>query len=405
MDVDALPYLQGINLGDLPMATAFWKQEEEVEEPSHLVGFAYQLVLSALLKKRDAQKMEELITQLEKDAPYELLLPWPLHYKMVIDGWSARITEEHSQSHRAIGFHCEELLQRMEKRHFENDALKPISLAAFERVLWIHMKCQHPAERLLAHVMALLEDEKITRSEHLLTGCWNHCLRAYLDRGEPEGTLTLWYRMQNMDVPPNGTTYDIVLKALSQSKQVDAALSAQRILTTLKESDLATATHYTSVLVALFRSSKKGAAASAQALLKELEEAYDATGKEELRPSESIYNAVITAWGRSGQHDAAVEAERVLERMKERSKVDHRCPAPGVITCTAMLDALSRQGNSQAAEKAQSMLEIMDNPQQMSHIRHDSFGAQWIEGYSRTCHGYLNCLLLAYKESDYSELF
>jgi pentatricopeptide repeat protein len=409
VNVDALAYLQEITLGDLPMAISFWKQHKgELADPSHLVGIAYQSVLSKLLRNKDAQKMEDLITRLEKDAPNELLLPWPQHYKMVIEGWSNTIsTAGNSQAHTALGSHCEELLQRMEKRHFENDALTPISLAAYERVLWIYMKGQeHPAERLLAHVMALLEEKKITRAEPLLTDCWNHCLHAYLYREEPEGTLKLWHRMQSMDITPNGITHNIVLTALSQSTHLDAARYAQHILTALKESDMASESHYASVLVALSRSSEKGAATSAQALLEELEQAYDATRKEELRPSAIIYNAVISAWGRSRQHDAAVKAERVMERMKERANVDQRCPAPSVITYTAVLDALSRQGNSQAAEKAESMLfKTMENPQQMSYT---CVMSAWARSGSNDAPervmAIYNRLLLAYKESDCSEL-
>lgn len=453
VDLDAaLTLLQEMSHTDWPRAIAYWKQQEEVlemKQPTHLVGIAYTSVLSKLLALKDAKQMDALLTRLEKDDPNHEL-PWPHHYKMTIEGWSKTILDkpetvldlhweellhsskeerhvENDDSVKQIGLHCEELLRRMEARHLNNEhnSVKQISLETYERVLRMYMKCQHPAEHLLAHVMALVEANKIPRSERHLTACWNHCLKAYFYQDQPDSTLKLWHRMQSRNVTSDSVTYAFVLLALSRrttQQQPDSARYAQHILTLLqKESDnnnnniMATATHYGAVLVALSRSSgAKGYeadAVSAHALLKELEQAYDETENDQLQPTAIMYNAVITGWGRSGRHDAAI---KVLERMKKRCRADQkRCPAPNVMTYNAVLDALSRQCTCEAAEKAESLLlkemmmmeEWCIRPRQVSYT---SVMSAWVRSGSpdapeRVMNIYTR-LLAAYKESGHSML-
>ena len=391
-DDEAMELLEQMNsfLSELSRATSYQESQAPLEEtPAQLVGIAYQSVLSKLLRHpkydvtsriKTAQQMDSLLAQLEKTEGVGL--PWPQHYEMTIDAWSKTVLEKVKKGETQLqpGSHCEDLLRRMEERHLRH-SFKKCSLKAYERVLWTHFLCRHPAERLLAHMMALLDDypNAMARSESHLTAAWNHVLKAYFDNDEQDRTLRLWHRMQSLSVTPDIVTYDTVLKALSRSTQPNAAAQAYEILNKLIENNengastvAPTATHYASVIIAWSRSPEEEAAAKAQLLLEQLEDAYLMGMQLELKPTTSIYNAVITAWARSSHPEAAIKAEQLLLRMTERSITVKDPPKPDVISYNCVIDALSRQRSVKSAKKADALLlelESDDNhiqPQQVS---------------------------------------
>ena len=352
---------EGLDRKNFASATAYWEEIRMGASPSHFVGSAYQSVLS-MSWQNAPDEMDALHTQLEKFPP-ESGLPWPQHYAITIEAFSSASVDKDDHTLREVASRCEDLLRRMEVRHLAGNSYDKMSLAAYERVLWMYARGRQPAERLLAHVMSLLEEhaDRVVVVDGVLTAAWNHVLRAYHLTRQPEKVMRLWQRMKARNVQSNNVTAEMVLRAISCMKRSDAARQAELFLRSISDHDIEiTAAHYEVAVVAWSRSSEKGAAAAAQALLWELERLYDAADqrRDKLRPTVSMYNAVITAWARCRNHAAA---KQVLERMMERAKDDKDCPTPDAVSLNAILDGLSRERSRTAARKAEDLLATMES--------------------------------------------
>lgn len=371
---DALALLQkGLSktssVGVLKTTHLYWEehmqQDDAKSSPAHLVGIAYQAVLSKLSKEKAPQQMHALLTQLE-DFSSANALPWPQHYAMTVDAWSNTCTnDKDDEVILATASRCEELLKRMEERQFSTNSDKMISFGSYERVLWMYGRVREPAERLLAHVMNLLEkypDKLIVSDDTTLTAAWNHVLKAFHLTNRHDKVLRLWQRMDTMNVKSDSITTEVVLKALSHTRQQDAPELAEQVLRIMNDNER-TAAHYEAAVVTWSRSKKRGAAASAQALLEELEQLYDNAVERlhELRPTVSIYNSVIAAHARRKNQAAA---QQVLDHMLERAKNDDYCPLPNSDSFAVILDGLSRQRSRTAAAKAEELLASMESSEE-----------------------------------------
>lgn len=363
---------EGINTKECLLACLYWneclqQEEQDALSATHLVARAYQAVLSKLGKLKQPAHMDALLLRLES---LSLDLPWPRHYAMTIQAWSDTCTNNVEDSViLETARHCEELLQRMEERS-DSSTILP-SLDTYERVLWIFARVRYPAEYLLAHVMNLVQQQKVTIFEPAtLTAAWNHVIKSFHLTERPDKVVRLWQRMKEMNVMADATTMTLVLRALS--RQPDAARQAEDLLDNdMPEPVEKTAAHYEAVVVAWSRSSEQGAAARAQALLEELEELYgscvgDSRRRDELRPTVQIYNAVITAHARRKNQAAA---QQVLSHMLERANVDPECPLPDSVTFAAILDGLSRQRSKTAARKAEDFLAFMESSESVRPVQ------------------------------------
>ena len=360
---------------DLIFGAMYWEEylkDGRSLSPDHLVGRAYKRVLRRMWIKKEAAPMDELLTWLEDYSP-DSGLPWPQHYKMTIEAWGHTCTNDKDDSFiLQTASRCEDLLRRMEQRHSAADSDDKLNLSVYERVLWMYARVRHPAEHLLAHLMNVLEQhaDKVKLPEPTLTEAWNHVLKSFHLSERPDKVLQLWERMKAMNVRQNGTTLQVVLKALSNSREPNAAKQAEHVLRNMDSEK--SAAHYEPVIVAWCRSSDRGAVALAQTLLGELEELYDAAHerREKLRPTIAMYNAVISAYARRRNQSAA---EKVLAHMKERASVDSDCPLPDSVSFAILLDGLSRQESKTAARKAEELLSSMESssygfrPQQSSY--------------------------------------
>lgn len=365
---DAVMMLQEelMNRGNFTVANLYWDEylrQKDLPSPNHLVGRAYQAVFAKLVKaKGQERQMDMLLSRLEKTFYPDQGLPWPRHYAMTIQAWSDTCTNNKSDDEiLETASHCEELLHRMEERHVKSADMK-LDLAIYERVLRMYARVREPAERLLAHLMSLVNEyDTVTISEPMLTTAWNHVLKSWYLSGKHDEVLRLWQRMQDTNVILDGTTVTLVLKALSRMRHADAAMQAQHVLRNMPDHVERTSAHYEAVVVAFSRSADRDATKYAQALLEELEQLYDTAAskrRDELRPTTSIYNAIIAAHARR-KNEAA--ANQVLDHMIERATLDKDCPLPDQTSFATILDGLSRQRRKTAAQKAEDLLAAMES--------------------------------------------
>lgn len=363
-----------IHQRELVVAAMYWEEYmkgDRSSSPAYLVGRASQSVLYRMWESKEAVQMDELLVWLEEYSP-DSGLPWPQHYTMTIEAWGHTCTNDRDESFiLQAASRCEELLRHMEERHFAADSDKPLNLRMYKQVLWMYSRAKRPAEYLLAHVMNLLDQhaDKVTIPEPTLTEAWNHVLESFRLSERPDKVLQLWERMKGMNIQQNDSTLHVVLKALSRSLQPNAAQQAEYVFRNMDTEK--SAAHFEPVIMAWCRSSDQDAIASAQALLVELEELYDAAEerREKLRPTISMYNAIISAFARRRKQEAA---EKVLDHMMKRADVDNDCPLPDSVSFAALLDCLSRQGSRTAARKAEELLTLMESnddvrPQQSSY--------------------------------------
>jgi hypothetical protein len=81
-----------------------------------------------------------------------------------------------------------------------------------------------------------------------------------------------------------------------------------------------------------------------------------------VKPDVITYSSVIYCWAKSGHPDAAIQAERILEDMIQRSSTSSHHPRPNTQTFSIVIYAWAKSFHPNAADKAQ---EILSNMEQM----------------------------------------
>lgn len=181
------------------------------------------------------------------------------------------------------------------------------------------------------------------------------------------------YRLHETEVianmKPTTSTYNAVLDALSRArvpfkKKVRYARRAEQILADMTQRakngerdvkpDVRT---WAAVLRAWSKSRDPNAAENAQRLLDKLEDLY-AKGETNFRCNYVCYTTVMGAWGHSKQKDALDKLDAILEKMEQgyEETLDANL-RPNTISYVQAIDAYVRRDEANAARRAQATVE------------------------------------------------
>jgi pentatricopeptide repeat protein len=158
----------------------------------------------------------------------------------------------------------------------------------------------------------------------------------------------------NFMVKPNAITYTTIMKCWAKSKREEAP---ERIETILREMELCfkrgdasmspTAYSYSTVISAWGRIGRSDKALD---ILRKMEEHYD-TKKSKVRPNVSCYNVAINAIGKSKRSTKAQEAASLLQHMKNRhTQSGWKDVEPTAISYSSVLNACAYSNHEDKAE-------------------------------------------------------
>lgn len=109
--------------------------------------------------------------------------------------------------------------------------------------------------------------------------------------------------------------------------------------------------------------SNAGEPARAEAFLEEMFHAWIQDTKEghadTIRPDRVTFNTVISAWARSNDPDAAERAQSILRRMYDPQDMGALQVTPNIVTYNTMLDCWARSGHEDAADRCLAILQEM----------------------------------------------
>lgn len=112
--------------------------------------------------------------------------------------------------------------------------------------------------------------------------------------------------------------------------------------------------------------SNAGMPKRAEALLEEMYHAWIQDTKEginndstSIQPNRVTFNSVIAAWARSSDPNAAERAQSILRRMYDPQDMGALQVTPNIVTYNSMLDCWARSGHQDAAERSLSILQEM----------------------------------------------
>ena len=166
---------------------------------------------------------------------------------------------------------------------------------------------------------------------HLTTQVYNLVLDAYSKVGDHEACDRILRHMDEQCksdplamVHPDSVSYNILLKALSNSNSPDAPMRSEEVLQRMQnmadagDGDVApTAASFATVMSCWGRSSQQDGpsrAERAEDILLHMLELYKA-GRSELRPNAVCFGAVLDAWAKSGAPESAKRADDIVQLM------------------------------------------------------------------------------------------
>lgn len=157
----------------------------------------------------------------------------------------------------------------------------------------------------------------------------------------------------NPAVTPLRVTYSVVLNAHAAQEDTKSALS---ILKRMEESPEMhpLVKDYNCVLTAL---SQKGSARAAEEILKRIVKVCRENGSEKNAPTLYSYNVVLSAWAKSKEAGASKRALEILDALHgmEAQEDSELCPCQR--TYSAVMTAIARSGDPNAAELAQKVFD------------------------------------------------
>ena len=274
-----------------------------------------------------AEALEATITNLE--AASSIYLPLTHHYNLGIQAWASVVKENKSGRDRMLG-----LLERMQDRH------------------------------------AQLIESGVLESAEITKAC-NSLMIGHLDAGSMEGMLSIWKAMATTrHLHRDSLSYSIVLKALAEraSRSPDAALQAYSIWKKMVSVDEAQQhvqphrQHYGWVMVAWSRSRHRQAAQYCQEVFDRLQEASHANPS--MKPDVVHYSALITTLGWS-QDSGVVKKVLTIFRQMKVAGID-----PDLASYAAVLNTLARTHSLEGAEKAQMLLNELEEVSNIEGKRH-----------------------------------
>ena len=92
-----------------------------------------------------------------------------------------------------------------------------------------------------------------------------------------------------------------------------------------------------------------------------MQEMHDA-GNDEVKPDVVTFNSVINAWSKSGEKDAPIRAEALLQRMKDLAELTGDADVmPDVVSFNSAIDAWAKSGDTIAPHRAEQILQRMQD--------------------------------------------
>jgi pentatricopeptide repeat protein len=266
---------------------------------------------------------------------------------------------------RGAAAEAQELLHRMESDyHVQPDTI------SYNSLLYGYAQANQPeqAETVLKEMMQLstqnpdINPDSISFNTVLLAWSRSGSRKACQRAEELLKHMEVLYEAGNVHVAPDVYSYTIVIQALATSRGITAASRALKLLEVMEgnpELQPNTVT-YTTVMSALSKCGYKNAPKEAQNLLDRMIARYDA-GDMDCRPDTVAFTAVISCWARGFEHDDADEkALDLLQLMKDMGEL----APPNAMTYTSVLKALSRSQKGTSSNKAEELLNEMEEAYQ-----------------------------------------
>ena len=353
---------------------------EELEQlpPKKLrFGFSrttvYNSVISAWSKSGEkdiAQRVDSILSKLEDkffngnaDAR-----PDKTTFLCMIDAYAkARIPDAEER--------CDALLQRMNhfREVFQFEDLEP-DRAVYNAVLnalakSFQAKSAEKAEEILT-MMQSAPDEKLRPdivTYSTVIDCHTKCGDGSRKAEELLRFVEGNYRGGDRSLEPNPVFYSAILQAWAKTATAEGAEKAEELLRRnlglYEEGYEYAKPHgilYNAVMDAIARSGDQKSGQRAEELLDEMEALYQA-GNQEMKPSRRSFNAVMLAYRNEG--DGGKKAEELLSRMEDLAAEGRYEVAPDVVSYNTVVGAIVDNGDREAADRAQALLDRMEAKQ------------------------------------------
>jgi hypothetical protein len=332
----------------------------------------------AKCKERDlATRAEAILDRMEANGVDADMVA----YTSVINAWS----RAKSRRERKIAAkRATALLSKMEKFYTEDDQyhLKPnlITYSTTINAIGNSLDTEGPdmAEKLLRHMYDLHDSGTITGIRPT-TATFNAVITALARckaRRGPQNAYRAEKLLSEMTkrakdettVEPNIRTYGGVILAWAESGVPDAAEKAQSVLDRMQkmvETGESTVSPnvvcYTNVIGAWTGSRRPDAFEKAETLLKHMEDQFEATGDTEVRPNTISYVQFIDGLIRRNVPDAALWAQRTVDRMMRLYAKGLGHARPSRIVFNSLIHAWSRSDEPNAAQSAEQILQWMES--------------------------------------------
>ncbi|KAK1734718.1 pentatricopeptide repeat-containing protein [Skeletonema marinoi] len=242
---------------------------------------------------------------------------------------------------------AEVVLRELDKHNVDPDNV------IYNQVINIHSKSgargsAERCEKLLTVMHGLVNNgnDKVApdvRTYNLVLSAWAN------EKGPKEAEEVLQRLESHKSINPNSISYITCMDAYAR---VGDAHNNLRVLSMMEKSfkkgnknAKPTRRAYTSALNGLAKSGRGDAGARAEALVNTMEKLYKA-GDTDMKPDTTVYNILINC-----HKSSATRAEKVLYKMGKRD----------VVSYTTVINAYSTQGGENAAKRAQSLLDEMQN--------------------------------------------
>jgi hypothetical protein len=237
------------------------------------------------------------------------------------------------------------------------------------------------AEHLLVDMIKRVRNNEVAVEPNVRT--WGAVLRAWSDSGQPDSgeqaqrvldQLEGWYEEGKSSVRPNVVCYTTVMNAWARG-HANSELALDKVETLLRKMEDAfeetldidirpNKISYVTAIYAFSRKSKHYAASRAQATVDRMMRLY-AKGLGHDRPTRIVFNALINAWSRSNEPNAAANAEKIFQWMETqyRDRGDEFVK-PDEVTLCGVLNAWAN--NAQGRGSALRAQQILDHTESLS---------------------------------------
>eukprot|EP00985_Skeletonema_marinoi_P013224 scaffold6528_cov211-Skeletonema_marinoi.AAC.12 len=330
-----------VNLPDLAEKFLRFVNKESSDSGDEWVNTrSYNLVINAWAKSQRRESFNRahaLLHEMERSTRVE---PDLLSYSGVISCIAKSKSSNDAKK-------AEVVLRELDKHNVTPDNV------IYNQVINIHSKSgargsAERCEKLLTVMHGLVNNgnDKVApdvRTYNLVLSAWAN------EKGPKEAEEVLQRLESHKSINPNSISYITCMDAYAR---VGDAHNNLRVLSMMEKSfkkgnknAKPTRRAYTSALNGLAKSGRGDAGARAEALVNTMEKLYKA-GDTDMKPDTTVYNILINC-----HKSSATRAEKVLYKMGKRD----------VVSYTTVINAYSTQGGENAAKRAQSLLDEMQN--------------------------------------------